>query len=193
LAATFAAAFTLLGCGNDVIVLSATGTGSVGSAGGGAAHEDARPACTGRQGWHAVPDPLQQDITRGGWTGDELILWGTYGKLGYRFHSVSEGWREMAPIPPVLSPKSAASFGALSSGRFFVWDEAGGAAYDWSNGVWDAIAGMGGPPTLAEMEHVAVVSAPTHLIQVDRPYGPVDQWPPTLTGKIYQIASDAPW
>jgi hypothetical protein len=190
----FAGMLCLAACGNDVLVASPAGGGGTkkGEPDGTSFRPGPREPCGGDETWREVPDPVQ-DFVLAGWTGEELILWSLGNYAGHRFHSASETWRKMAPTPPVLG-RQVEHYGAVSSGRFFVWDQAGGAAYDPGADTWTPIAPMGGP-LLNDPVPRPVVGTPTHLIYIDSPYlqspGQPVRWSTTVTGKIYDVARDS--
>lgn len=167
-----------LGCGNNVVV-SPTDAGTSHGAGG----SGSGGKCAGEELWTQAPNPFD-DIAYGAWTGDELILWGIGSGVGYRFHS--NAWREISSTPP-LGLKSF-PLAAVSSGRFFVWDHAGGGAYDWRTDAWSRMTPMGGEPNPDPDVLRPAVGAPTHLFYLG---GNFTDGIPTLTRKIYDVAQDA--
>jgi len=179
-------AMLLTHCGNDVVVVSPPGPGASDEPDGGIG--GARKDCTGVEGWRVTPNPLP-DIQLAAWTGDELMLWGIGTHVGYRYNSETETWRKMAPAPAMrMSPFGWV--GAIAANRFFVWNYAGGAAYDWAADVWTSMAPMGGVPVNDTLNRTAV-GTPTHLIYIDAPLFTPGQPARTLTGKIYDVARDA--
>ncbi|HZO15011.1 MAG TPA: hypothetical protein VFB62_17165 [Polyangiaceae bacterium] len=93
----------------------------------------------------------------------------------------------MSPLPATSVPHQPLWLSAVSSGRFFVWNDAWGASYDWRTDTWNPIAAMGGPQLPAQYLLRGAIGTPANIIYLRNNSYKTSK----LANTRYEIATDA--
>ncbi len=188
----------LLACGGTTIVdgatsgvggdVGATPTSSTAATSTGTGGASPIGKCGGEPGWRLVtpPDEPMTFPTHGGWAGDELLIWSGASRAGYLFDPATERWTTMAPVPE--GALDGITFGDFAAGRFYAFNHAGAAAFDWATNTWTPTAKWDGPKLATDpiLDDVgAGVGADQHVVFLN--------WlpEPTFAGGVYDVGADA--